>query len=68
MCLSGESLNIIAYSTVQPRLTAPSTTKASRHPAVATMASTIGGVIAPPSRAKLCVMPCAKPRSATGIQ
>ena len=32
------------------------------------MARTMDGVIAPPRRAKLCVMPCAKPRSRTGSQ
>src|SRR5262249_44974966 len=63
---SGVSLNDTTHMTVHTRLAAPSTMNDARHPYRATTASTIGGVTAPPSRAQLCVMPCAKPRSRTG--
>ncbi len=42
--------------------------KDSRQPYSATMPITIGGVTAPPSRAALCVTPCAMPRSLAGSQ
>ena len=67
-CSSGVSLNDATHTAVHARLAAPSTMNASRHPYRATIARTIGGVTAPPSRAKLWVMPCAKPRSRTGSQ
>src|SRR5258708_28953121 len=67
-CSSGVSLNDATQTAVHARLAAPSTMNDSRHPYRATIARTSGGVIAPPSLAKLWVMPCAKPRSWTGSQ
>ena len=46
----------------------PRKTKDSRQPYHATIPITTGGATAPPRRAKLCVMPCAKPRSVIGNQ
>jgi hypothetical protein len=63
---SGVSLNDTTQMTVHTKLATPSTMNDARHPYRATTASTMGGVTAPPSRAQLCVMPCAKPRSRAG--
>src|SRR5262245_39823160 len=67
-CSPGTFLNTTSHATVHRMLATPNTTNDARHPERVVIASTRGGVIAPPSRAKLCVMPWAKPRSPAGIQ
>ena len=65
---AGVSRNEIHHQSAQAALATPSATKAARQPQSATMPTTRGGAAAPPSLAKLCVTPCAMPRSCDGNQ
>src|SRR5258707_739504 len=68
LCSAGVFLNVATHTAVHARLAVPRTMNDARQLYRATIASTRGGVTAPPSREKLWVIPWAKPRSRTGSQ
>src|ERR1700688_2549061 len=67
-CACGESRKYQAQTAIHTRLTPARMKNDCRQDHHAIRAATMGGVMKLPSRAELCVIPCAKPQRDSGAQ